>query len=154
MQTYELLYLTPLQDKDTDRAAIREQVAKVIQAGGGSILATRDIARQRLSYPVKSNQAGEYLLVEFTAPGGAPVASMQRELRLLSGILRLMVTVKSEKARSVGAEIEAKERAQAQVDAAKAVVADRAPTPVPIGEPKTIEDLDKRLEEILGKEMV
>lgn len=154
MQTYELLYLTPLHDKDTERTAIREQVAKVIQAGGGSILATRDIARQRLSYPVKSNQAGEYMLVEFTAPGGAPIASIQRELRLLAGVLRLMVTVKSEKARSVGAEIEAKERAQAQVDAAKAVAVERAPTPVPVGEPKTIEDLDKRLEEILGKEMV
>lgn len=150
---YELLYLTPLQDTDTARQAVRDRVAKVIQEGGGSVAATREVARQRLAYPIKRHAAGEYTLVEFTVPGGA-VAGIQRELRLFGDLLRMMVTTKLEKARAVGAELEAMERAQARQDAAKAVVAERAPAPTRAEPPQPIEDLDKRLEEILGKEMV
>lgn|GEM_PF-6819411 len=154
MVTYELLYLTPLQDADANRVGIREQVARVIQAEGGSVAAARDIARQRLSYPIKRQQAGEYTLVEFTAPGAA-VAGIKRELRLIPAMLRLLVTVKSEKARAVGHEIEALERTKAQADAAKAAAAERAAeAPVSAEPTKVIEDLDKKLEEILGKEMV
>lgn len=154
MQTYELLYLTPLQDAEDRRTAIRERVGKVIQDAGGAIAATRDIARQRLSYPIRKQQAGEYALVEFTVANRA-VAEIERELRLLPEILRLMVTTKLEKARAVGHELDAMERARAQEDAAKAAAAERVVTaPAPVAEPAAIEDLDKRLEEILGKEMV
>ena len=154
MVTYELLYLTPLQDADANRTAVREQVTKVIQTDGGSVVAVRDVARQRLSYPIKRQQAGEYALVEFTAPGAA-VAGIERELRLLPAILRLLIVVKSEKARVVGREIEALERMKAQEDAAKAAADERAAETVASAEPtKVIEDLDKKLEEILGKEMV
>lgn len=154
MQTYELLYLTPLQDADVGRVAIREQVTKLIQTDGGSVVAAREVARQRLSYPIKRQQAGEYTLVEFTAPG-TTVKGIERELRLLPAILRLLVTVKSEKARAVGHEIEAMERAKEQADVARAAVAERAAETVTSTEPpKVIEDLDKKLEEILGKDIV
>ncbi|MDO8599515.1 MAG: 30S ribosomal protein S6 [bacterium] len=154
MQTYELLYLTPLQDADVGRVAIREQVTKLIQTDGGSVVAAREVARQRLSYPIKRQQAGEYTLVEFTA-AGATVKSIERELRLLPAILRLLVTVKSEKARVIGHEIEAMERAKAQADVARAAVAERAVETVTTTEPpRVIEDLDKKLEEILGKDIV
>lgn len=155
-QVYELLYLTPLFDADTVRTTARERVTKVLQEGGGSVMATREIARQRLAYPVRRQQAGEYTLVEFTAPATA-LRGIERELRLLSDVLRIMVTAKLEKARAVGAEIEAIERAKATEETAKASVAERVAataTTAPIAEPKPIEDLDKRLEEILGKEMV
>jgi hypothetical protein len=47
------------------------------------------------------------------------------------------------------------ERAKAREREAKAVVAERAAAvTAPTAEPSTIEDLDKKLEEILGKEMV
>lgn len=153
-QVYELLYLIPLQDREPDRTTIREQVVKVLQANGGTVSTTREVARQRLAYPIKRQQAGEYALVEFTAAGPA-VKDIERELRLLPFVLRCLVTVKSEKARAVGAQIEATERAKAREREAKAVVAERAAAvTAPIAEPSVIEDLDKKLEEILGKEMV
>ncbi|MBI4434737.1 30S ribosomal protein S6 [Candidatus Uhrbacteria bacterium] len=153
-QTYELLFLTSLQDREADRTAIREQTVKVIQASGGSVVTTREVGRQRLAYPIKRQQAGEYALVEFTAAGPA-VKEIERELRLLPTILRCLVTVKSEKARAVGAQIEVMERAKAREREAKAAVAERAAAvTAPIAEPTVIEDLDKKLEEILGKEMV
>ena len=152
---YELLYITPLLERDDDRVALRDAVGKHIQDAGGAVVTTREIARQRLSYPIQRQQAGEYTLVEFTAPG-AQLRTLERELRLRSDILRLLVTKKIEKARVVGVEIEAKERAQEQVDAAKAVVAERvAEAPAAnVATPQSIEDLDKKPEEILGKEMV
>lgn len=154
--TYELLYLTPLFERDADRTALRDAVGKHIQEAGGSVFAAREVARQRLSYPIKRQQAGEYSLVEFTAPA-AQLRSLERELRLRSDILRILVTKKLEKARAVGIELEAKERAKEQADAARAVVADRAAAddaPVSTEPPQAIEDLDKKLEEILGKEIV
>ena len=154
MQTYELLYLTPLQDAEDSRTALRERVGKIIQDAGGAIAATREVARQRLSYPIKKQQAGEYMLVEFTVANRS-VSAIERELRLFPEILRLMVTTKLEKARAVGHELEAMERAQAQEEAAKVTAAERtADAPAPSAAPVAIEDLDKRLEEILGKEMV
>lgn len=153
-KVYELLSLTALQDRESDRTAIREQTVKVIQANGGSVVTTREVARQRLAYPIKRQQAGEYALVEFTASGPA-VKEIERELRLLPFILRCLVTVKSEKARAVGAQIEVMERMRTREREAKAVVAERAAAvTAPTAEPSVIEDLDKKLEEILGKEMV
>jgi ribosomal protein S6 len=154
MTTYELLYLTPLQDREPDRTAIREQVVKVLQANGGTVVTTREVARQRLAYPIKRQQAGEYTLVEFTA-AGPTVKEIERELRLQPFILRCLVTVKSEKARAVGAQIEVMERTKAREREAKAAAAERAAAvTAPTAEPSAIEDLDKKLEEILGKEMV
>ncbi|MBI4143065.1 30S ribosomal protein S6 [Candidatus Uhrbacteria bacterium] len=153
---YELLYLTPLLEREPERIAIRDAVTKQIQTAGGAVVTTREIARQRLSYPIRKQQAGEYTLVEFTAPG-TELGLLERELRLRADILRLLVTKKIEKARVVGMELEAKERAKEQVEAAKAVVAERAAettVAATAASPQAIEDLDKKLEEILGKEMV
>lgn len=152
VQVYELLYITPLQNDDAARTAIRERVTKVLQDAGATIAAARDFARQRLAYPIKKQQAGEYVIVDFSAANNA-TRGIERELRLLSDVLRIMVTRKLEKARSVGAEIEAKERAKET----KAAAADTTPTvsvAAPAREPQVIEDLDKKLEEILGKEMI
>ncbi len=153
---YELLYLTPLLEREPERIAIRDAVTKQIQTAGGAVVTTREIARQRLSYPIRKQQAGEYTLVEFTAPG-TELGALERELRLRADILRLLVTKKIEKARVVGMELEAKERAKEQVEAAKAAVAERAAEATVAAaapSPQAIEDLDKKLEEILGKEMV
>ncbi|MBI2482811.1 30S ribosomal protein S6 [Candidatus Uhrbacteria bacterium] len=158
MQTYELLYLTPLQDAEADRLAIRERVQNVIQDAGGAIHATREVARQRLSYPIDRHDSGEYTLVTFTTPGAA-LAGIERELRLLAGILRIMVTVRSERVRMVGAAVEAMDRQDQEKRSEPEPVphapsASAPPAAVAAAEsPKPIEDLDKRLEEILGKEM-
>jgi len=155
MQTYELLYLTPLQTIDDARREVRDRVTAVVQSSGGSIMATREFSRQRLSYPLGKHDAGEYTIVEFTAAGDS-LATIGRELRVTSGILRHLITVKSEKARPVGAEVAAMERERAARDAAKAdaeSAAHRAASST-TEEPKVIEDLDQRLEEILGKEMI
>ena len=153
MQTYELLYITSLQDTDAGRTAIKEQAAKLIQEAGGMVVAVREIARQRLSYPIKKQQAGEYTLVEFNAPGAA-LRGLERELRLLPMFLRILVTTKLEHVRVLGAEIEAMERAKAEGGGVPKTFATASAPAAAIPPPQVIEDLDKRLEEILGKEMV
>ncbi|MBI4433913.1 30S ribosomal protein S6 [Candidatus Uhrbacteria bacterium] len=157
MQTYELLYLTPLQNADPDRVAIRERVQNVIQDAGGAIRSTREIARQRLSYPIERNDSGEYTLVTFTAPGTA-MAGIEREIRLLAGVLRIMLTLRSERVRTMGAAMEAMDRSEnGNPESSEPTAPPTAPAPAaaaPVADaPKPIEDLDKRLEEILGKEM-
>lgn len=154
MQTYELLYLAPLQQSDDARATIRDRVTRVVQDAGGLVAATREFARQRLSYPINRHDAGEYTIVEFTAAADAP-AKIGRELRVASDLLRHLITVKNERARVVGAEIASRERAESQQSVASGAAPSDATRPAePPPEPKAIENLDQRLEEILGKEMV
>lgn len=155
MVTYELLYLTQLFEQEGDRAAMRTRVEQIITEAGGNIVVARVFARQRLSYPIARRDAGEYTLVEFAAPAGAP-AVIARELHLQDGILRSLVTVKNAKARAIGAEVEAMERLQAQREHARAEaaqVATRAAA-ADASAPETIANLDEKLEELLGKEMI
>jgi anti-sigma factor ChrR (cupin superfamily) len=71
----------------------------------------------------------------------------------MSDILRTQVTVKSGKARVVGVDVEAMERARAQRDATARATASVKPVTAD-QPPEIIADLDEKLEEILGKEMV
>jgi small subunit ribosomal protein S6 len=158
MQTYELLYLTGLQESDEQRTTIRDLVADVITSAGGSVVTTREFAKQRLAYPVDRHQAGEYMVIEFTAPEDA-VAVVRRELQLKGELLRTMLTVKNTKIRPAGVDLEAQERARtarlAEAKVAQAPVTKEKKIAVTAEvSPQPIEDLDRRLEEILGKEMV
>ncbi|MFH1098387.1 MAG: 30S ribosomal protein S6 [Candidatus Uhrbacteria bacterium] len=153
MTNYELLYLSPLQESDESRAAIRDRVTGIIQQAGASIIGTREFARQRLAYPIGRHRAGEYIIVDFVAPEST-LNDVQRELRLLSDVLRIMVTVKNERARTVGAEVKAMERARSEDATRVATKQTKQATETPAGPPPEIEDLDKRLEEILGKDMI
>lgn len=150
--SYELLTCSPVLDTEEARNAMLASIAALITDAGGTVTANREFARQRLAYPIGSHTAGEYVLTEFRAPSRVP-AHVTRELRLMPNILRAQVTVKNAKARAVGANVEAMERDRAARDAA----ARAATTAKPVSAeqpPDTIENLDEKLEEILGKEMI
>lgn len=161
--TYELIYLTPMLDAEADRTAIRGKAEQLIRDAGGTITVAREMGRQRLSYPIKGCDAAEYMLVEFSAPTTAP-AAIDRELRMEERILRSLCVVKNAKARTVGATVDAMERMREQRDAAKVAVAaagaaaagglNAGAADASGGAPEAIENLDEKLEEILGKEMV
>ncbi|MDO8425348.1 MAG: 30S ribosomal protein S6 [bacterium] len=160
-QVYELLYLVPLHDNAEERTAIHSRVAEIITADGGRIITSREFARQRLAYPIGTHTAGEYELVEFAAPTTA-LQSITRELGLEPRLLRYIVTVKSARVRSIGANVETIERTQSErAVAAKAAAAMKAgkeseqqPAAASDTPPEAIADLDEKLDEILGKEMV
>lgn len=151
-ETYELLTLSPVLDSDDARTALLARIVALVSDAGGAVITNRVFARQQLAYPIDRHAAGEYLLVEFRGPTSIP-AQVSRELRLMNDVLRAQVTVKSAKTRVVGADVAAMERVRAQRDAAaraaasvKSVTADQPPD--------AIANLDEKLEEILGKEMI
>ncbi|MDO8462764.1 MAG: 30S ribosomal protein S6 [bacterium] len=157
MQVYELLSLIPLTESGDAREEVHRIISGHIAAAGGTIMATREFARQRLAYPIGPHTAGEYDLVEFTAPTTG-VAAIARELSLEPRILRSMITLKRAKVRAIGAEVEAMERALEERDRAAAVKRSAAQQPTATAsanaQPESIENLDAKLEEILGKDMV
>lgn len=150
--SYELLTCSPVLDTEDARNAFLARIASLITDAGGTVTANRTHARQRLAYPIGQHTAGEYFLTEFRAPSRAP-SQVTRELRLMPNILRAHVTVKNAKARTVGANVEAMERDRVARDAAARATTSAKPVSAE-QPPEAIENLDEKLEEILGKEMI
>jgi len=88
MQDYELLIIiSPEVEKDKETAAVKEIVAEV----GGEITKTEDWGRKELSYPIKNQRVGNYLLY-YLKLNVERVSELKQELRIREGLLRFMLT--------------------------------------------------------------
>lgn len=101
MTLYEHLFIL---DPNLDEKVKEEQIAKVtglIVENGGEILKTTNLGSRKLSYPIKKQEKGEYILLVFNSPPAA-MAKLERMCKLSENILKFMI-IKIEKKKHIAA---------------------------------------------------
>ncbi len=158
MQKYELLAIIPAIHTDTEVPAIADKVVAIVTAAGGTIVRSENLGKLKLAYPIKHQKHGYYWLVQFDAEG-AVVAKIENDLRLSEHVLRHMLTERAEGADKARFQLEAyvspiseegfatrkekpRRKAGEVAPAATSQVAPRGPE-------MTVEELDKKLDQIL-----
>lgn len=169
---YELLYIVSIKHIEDELQRVMEKVAKFIKDGSGEITLDNVLGQHRLAYPIKHITQGTYVVVEFNmAP--AAVKKLDDQLKLSGEILRHFIVIKKVK---TAAEIERektikeklrkdKEQELAAVEKQDKLGVKRAAEQPIVGvdiktenkddKSKTaLEDLDKKLDEILKEDVV
>ncbi len=81
-----MLILKPMLAKeDTDKLV--DKYCDLIRAQGGEVIKVDRLGRRKMTYEMKKNPEGFYVLIEFKAPGNL-VAELERQLRLNDDLLK------------------------------------------------------------------
>ena len=145
---YELLIIIPAKYSEVELPGVIAGVVNHVKGFGVELISEEDKGKQKLAYPVQDLRFGQVLVLKIEAEPGV-AKKLNTELRLRPEIARHML-----------AKIVERKRAPKKTPReAKPQTAELAPafvaTPAETKEEKmTLEDLDKKLEEILGKEIV
>jgi small subunit ribosomal protein S6 len=87
---YEAMFLLGSQAANDLDAGIKT-VRGMIEKHEGKIIVLKKWDERKLTYEVKRNKRGTYIIAYFTAPGGA-IAPIEREVNLSEEVLRVLVT--------------------------------------------------------------
>ena len=151
MEQYELLTIIPAKYTEDELKQLSEKVAGIVASAGGAVKETHDLGRRRLAYPIKNVRNGNYLLLFFEADAAA-VGKLNELLRLSTDILRHLVISRDPHITKIPSIIEEEYRRE-RPEAPRAA----APQQAPIQQPKeklTMEELDKKLEQILADDII
>jgi ribosomal protein S6 len=168
---YELLYIVPTRYTDTEIGDIQKKVNGFIEKVGGKVQKEENLGRIRLAYPIKQNRHGSYILnyfeIEKTGEDWletSVIADIDKEFRMAEEILRHMIVQLPKGIPERTFKLEAyiaplsEEEDEMRRATRRTIVTDtpRIQTPATETEPAvrqeppmSMEDLDKRLDEIL-----
>lgn len=160
---YELLYILPMKFAGEEQETIIEKVNKIIKDQDCKITHNKVFGKQKLAYPIKKVHQGVYILIEFDGEKSA-VQKINNVLKLTPEVLRhLIVTKKKLTEEEIAKQKKRKERLvkqekQGKDEAIRKQVEEikedkrEAVKPAEDKEKKekvSLEDLDKKLDEIL-----
>jgi len=156
IEHYELLYLLPMSYTEEELKPIIEKVASLIKESEGTITKNDNLGKQKLAYTIKHNSHGYYLLYEFDLPK-ANLQKLNKALSLSNEILRFIITVKKIKTAEEIAKGKAlqerlakkKEKEIEKIKAEKEEIKEKPKKETGGKEKISLEDLDKKLDEIL-----
>lgn len=151
MKHYELFYIIPGKYTEEETEAISQRVQEMVKKYGGEITMTDNLGNKRLAYDIKGVQNGSFMVIEFNAePSG--LKELDNALKLNPELTRHQITNKKQETKE---EIEkAKLRQQKMAEReAKAAASETAEKAAPA--PKvSLEELDKKLGEILSGDII
>lgn len=166
MTHYELLVLTPGSLQDADVEKVKDEVVSLIKNNEGTVTRAELWGRKRLAYPINDERHGVYALFEFDG-GSDKLMEITRKLRLHAQILRHLLLIKKPmSARELERQEAAAKRAHARAardtstttreHAGKTASATAPATAgaTPTGPKISLEELDKKLDEILDKDIL
>jgi len=152
---YELLYIIPATFTVDELKPIVEKVANLIKEQQGKISKDDDLGKLKLSYPIKHQNHGFYRLYEFDLPK-ANLQKLNQALGLTPEVLRFIIVKKKIKTE---AEIKAEKTLQEKLAKKKEKEIEKIkiekeeekekPKKEKGKEKISLEDLDKKLDEIL-----
>ena len=154
MNQYELLYIVPVQYTEDELAPIKQKVRQSIEKSGGKITLEDSLGKKKLAYPIKKFFQGYYLLNHFELDG-SKLISLEKNLRLTDEIMRHII-VKYEPKSAMKIE-KIKESMRAASDTFEPTEKEEIrprkekeiEKPIKEEEKVNLEDLDKKLDEIL-----
>jgi len=158
---YELLYILPIKFIGEEQEKIIEKVNKIVKDQDCEITKNGVFAKQKLAYPIKHVTQGVYIVVEFSG-GKAEVQKINNVLKLTPEVLRHMIVTKKKltekeiedqrikKEKRIKNETKKKEEEiQKQVEEIKEDEKEEVKKKDEKKEKVSLEDLDKKLDEIL-----
>ncbi|MBX4205451.1 MAG: 30S ribosomal protein S6 [Candidatus Doudnabacteria bacterium] len=89
MPKYELMYILSSAVSDNDAPAISNELDKFISENG-KLIATENLGKKKLAYPIKKTRNGFYILSTFTAEGGT-IGKLENKIRSQENIIRFIV---------------------------------------------------------------
>lgn len=158
MEKYELLYIIAAKFTDAEIEALMEKINGIITSVGGKVTEKMNLGRRKLAYPISHVRNGNYVLVHFDAEKAA-MAKLNDVLRLSADILRHIITVKSPYITKVPSFAEIAEIRTEGEEAPATQMRPRQMAPRPAAAvkapaaPVSMEDLDKKLDQILTEEV-
>ena len=149
-QKYELLYILPAKYTDEELKGMIDKTGAVLTGLGAEVKETHSLGRRKLEYAIKDVRNGDYVLVYFEAEP-AKLAKINDTLRLNSDLLRHMTVKRDMRIFGIPSFKDEEPRRGHRHDNRhnKREVAPRK-TVAPI----SMEDLDKKLDEILTEEVI
>lgn len=153
MEKYELLYIIAAKYTDAEIESLMEKIKGMITTAGGTVTEMHNLGRRKLAYPISHVRNGNYVLVYFEAEPTA-VAKLNEMLRLSTDLLRHLITTKSPYLTKIPSFAEITEiRTDEDRDRPRpAPMVQQAP--VAAAAPVTMEELDKKLDQILTDEVL
>ena len=177
MMHYELTYIVSIKFIDDEMNKVTEKIEKMIVELGGKVTLKENLGKQKLAYPLKGIFQGTYASIEFDLEG-EKLKELDTDLKLMNEILRHLVIKKRVRtAAEVDREKQVQERLrkEKEVELNKLEKADQEKVKQPeatVAEEKTVEqiaekkkedkdakkvsleDLDKKLDEILTDDII
>lgn len=95
MKEYETIYITHPNLSDSQQTQIYERLRSVIEKCKGQVFFHRSMGKKSLSYRIKKQTSGVYMLMDYAAEGGA-VSELERHFRLDENVLRFLTVVRKE----------------------------------------------------------
>ncbi|MDA1038587.1 MAG: 30S ribosomal protein S6 [bacterium] len=156
--THELLYIVSPSFTDVEVEGVMKKMEALIAGAEGEIKRHQVVSKLPLAYPIKKMKHGTYVLMHFTAPGEG-LAKLERTIRLEHGeeVLRHLLTLVTPGQEDVAFEMiqyeyplaENKRPVASPRGEKPKAAALPPPPPAVFSEPLSVEELDKKLDEIL-----
>lgn len=133
-QQYELAFHLLPSFTETEIEEKRRGIEELISKSGGIVSRYGEIKKMKLAYPIKKEQFSNFGYIEFSAPKNT-IETINKNLTLNDEILRHLVIKKKEEKKVLTAK----------------PAKPRKILPKETEKPEMTEELDKKIEEILGK---
>lgn len=86
---YETVFICNPDLSSEELTNIIEKVRNVISSNNGDVKAVKHLGKKKLAYPIKKNQYGNYICVEFKAEGKC-IEKLENFYRLSRDIIRFL----------------------------------------------------------------
>jgi small subunit ribosomal protein S6 len=155
MKKYEIMYILPSKYTEAEMDDIIKKVAGIMQTAGAQITDTFNMGKRRLAYPIEHQRNGSYILVHFDAEPAA-VVKMDSVLRLTGEVLRHMIVERDPHLKQMPSfnEVEERRSDEPRERQREAPPIQAKSAPATAGESVDIQELDKKLDEILTEEVL
>jgi ribosomal protein S6 len=153
MNQYELLYIIPAKLEEAQQKAVKERVDKLIAESKGIIKDHSAWLTRKLSYPIKHIRQGVFMLAHFNLPDN-DTQKIKKEMEIDEDILRLALFRVNEQRKPAHVPRRT-EKILPQSVQKQSETAELVSVSEPEAGPKekiSLEDLDKKLEELLSEE--
>jgi small subunit ribosomal protein S6 len=166
MQHYELCFIGSIRLTEEEQKKLVEKISTLAGPLGMAITSTKDMGKRKLAYPIKKETQGYYFLVELDSEQ-AQIKKLDHELRLLNDIIRFVILKKRVKTAEeidhemkIREKIEGRKREAERIELAKEQEKKQEETKQEEAKKTddskkiSLEDLDKKLDDILKEEDV
>ncbi|PIY96393.1 MAG: 30S ribosomal protein S6 [Candidatus Kerfeldbacteria bacterium CG_4_10_14_0_8_um_filter_42_10] len=169
MQHYETLIIISSRITEEELPFIVDKIFAVLKKGGGEITRNENLGKKKLSYAIKQSRYGFYVLIEFNLPA-EKYQEVEKELGLMEEIIRHQTIKTKEKTetdlerermleKSAALRQQEEDKKEKKLEAASTSAEKIEPktkekTVVPPKKKISLEELDEKLDKILGEDMI
>ncbi len=86
-RAYEAFYIVPAVKSDDEVQKVADHFKEVVEKNGGTVESAGKWEKRKLAYEIEGHREGNYILMNFTAPGTVP-AELNRLMLISDDIIR------------------------------------------------------------------